>query len=558
MSLYSAPAQDKKPAEKKKYPPVDYSSVDVYSMVELHTSVRLSKGKKSRNGRCPYPGCTSTHDSFVVYADIEQTDKHIHYWCRKCGRTGDLIQLLRDMNNWTFPEARKELGMLGNNEQASVRYSSRQAELRKREEEQRKRDREELEMLRHLYPHMQAALAKYPRPQAYLSERGITLEQALEHGLGYIPFESETGGRGVDPELKRWTGRIIFPLTGEGDGMTFAGRTLALWKRGMSPDEHKKLLDDYNKQASAQKKYTIARTLKTSPRGYYGYADALAGGAEHIVICEGEFDALSLLVAGVDCVVATGQSPHAKDFPLSLMQVTIALDADSSGQNAMHKLSLEFEAAGVNVQAVIPQDAKDWNDMLIAGKSADILPLFQAARQALILPKPEPKIVVEYDLCGPCLDEDKESPAVRYRDEIGYCESHYLALGLPHKPLTQEQVLSFAHQAAAVIPGGCEVNMIPPGYTIEDRARELAEERRERQEIVVCSSPEEYWERTHKRLKGFKAEVPPEFIERAIRPRSYPAPFPRYELVENPAIGRLELKQVGMWSATVETPAVSA
>ena len=57
------------------------------------------------HGQCP--GCGGT-DRFHVWPD--QNDGQGSYWCRQCGKKGDLIQWFRDFEGMSFPEACRAAG----------------------------------------------------------------------------------------------------------------------------------------------------------------------------------------------------------------------------------------------------------------------------------------------------------------------------------------------------------------------------------------------------------------------------------------------------------------
>lgn len=74
-------------------------------------------------------------------------------------------------------------------------------------------------------------------------------------------------------------------------------------------------------------------------------------------------------------------------------------------------------------------------------------------------------------LCSTCLDAGMETPALdEAYDELTYC--------LQHHPLYNgdQEKRQFTHavsQVADAFVKGCTVHFDPPGYTIQDRAREI-------------------------------------------------------------------------------------
>jgi hypothetical protein len=117
------------------------------------------------------------------------------------------------------------------------------------------------------------------RAQLYLTERGIPATLALASGVGYLSrafWEQAPVSTEQQRFLKRWIGRIIFPL-GSPSGHGFIGRTLLRWEPGMDENAHKALLD----QPGAPRRW-----IKTNPAGWFGF-DAPACLNEQVVLACG-------------------------------------------------------------------------------------------------------------------------------------------------------------------------------------------------------------------------------------------------------------------------------
>lgn len=86
-----------------------------------------------------------------------------------------------------------------------------------------------------------------------------------------------------------------------------------------------------------------------------------------VYVTEGEFDAMSLGIAGVVAGACGGKAVSEKQMEmLKLCEVVISFDADKSGASALNKLGEVFEKfADVKVTFVRPPTIyKDWNEML--------------------------------------------------------------------------------------------------------------------------------------------------------------------------------------------------
>ncbi len=241
---------------------------------------------------------------------------------------------------------------------------------------------EEVAALIAVAPIMRAALASSRRVQLYLTERALPPAIALASGVGYLSraaWEQASVSREQQHLLKRWIGRIIFPL-GSPSGQGFIGRTLLKWNPGMDENAHKVLLD----QPGAPRRW-----IKTNPAGWFGF-DAPACLAEQVVLVEGGFDRLVLLAAGLpaNAVIAiagtAARTAWLARFAPQVNSVVLALDADDSGAMAMERLAGEFRQAGFTVLLCPPpqdQWGKDWSERWRRLGPQSMWPLYEACTQ---------------------------------------------------------------------------------------------------------------------------------------------------------------------------------
>lgn len=238
---------------------------------------------------------------------------------------------------------------------------------------------EEVAALMTITPLMREALASSQRAQRYLTERALPPMLALATGVSYLSrtaWEHAPVSQEQRQLLKRWVGRIIFPLCSP-EGQGFIGRTLLQWEPGMNEIAHKALLD----LPGAPRRW-----IKTNPAGWFGF-EVPACLAECVVLVEGGFDRLVLLAAGLpaDAVIAlvgTAARPTwlARSAP-QVKRVVLALDADDGGEAAMERLTGEFRQAGFIVtQCPPPQDqwGKDWSERWRRLGPQSLWPLFDA------------------------------------------------------------------------------------------------------------------------------------------------------------------------------------
>ena len=150
--------------------------------------------------------------------------------------------------------------------------------------------RTEVTALQAALPVMREALASSRRAQRYLDERGIPLVSASVAGIGYLSRAvwEQLSTPEAQHLLKRWIGRILFPLASP-LGQGYIGRTLLKWEPGMDENTHKVLLD----RPGAPRRW-----IKTNPAGWFG-GDALKHSEGPLILVEGGFDRLALLSAGM-------------------------------------------------------------------------------------------------------------------------------------------------------------------------------------------------------------------------------------------------------------------
>jgi DNA primase len=169
------------------------------------------------------------------------------------------------------------------------------------------------------------------RGEVYLQQRGIPLPLAQQCGVGYA-------GPGTGPHAARdWRGgRVAFPHT------TPDGRLVNLYGRAVGPEAHVPKAQRHDHLPGA--------------KGYFN-ATALQEDAGPLWVCEGAFDALALLAAGVPRVVAIfGVQGWRWDWVREVRELVFALDADAAGQQQWRQLARQAALRGKRV-AVLPAAA---------------------------------------------------------------------------------------------------------------------------------------------------------------------------------------------------------
>jgi hypothetical protein len=95
-------------------------------------------------------------------------------------------------------------------------------------------------------------------------------------------------------------------------------------------------------------------------KGYFN-AIALQAGDSPLFVCEGAFDALSLMAAGASRVVAIF-GVHGWDWARQVRELVLALDADAAGQQQWRALARQAALRGKQVAVLPPEAYGGYND----------------------------------------------------------------------------------------------------------------------------------------------------------------------------------------------------
>ena len=150
---------------------------------------------------------------------------------------------------------------------------------------------------------------------------------------------------------REWrSGRVVFPHT------TPDGRLVNLYGRAVGTAEQVPKVKRHDHLPGA--------------KGYFNAA-ALQAGAGPLWVCEGAFDALALLAAGVPRVVAIfGVQGWRWDWVRAVQELVFALDADAAGQQQWRQLARQAALRGKRVAVLEPTaygGYKDVNEAWVAG-----------------------------------------------------------------------------------------------------------------------------------------------------------------------------------------------
>lgn len=168
----------------------------------------------------------------------------------------------------------------------------------------------------------------------YLALRKIPLELAQKHGIGYAP-----PGRWPHPKRDWKWGRLVFSHTNP------RGEVVNLYGRAVGPDD---------KTPKASRHDHLP-----GPKGIF---NARALSAETVYLCEGAFDALSLIAAGRENACALFGIDGLRWEWITAKQIVFCLDQDAAGEH-WRELAWEGVLRGFQVYWLPPETYAGHKDL---------------------------------------------------------------------------------------------------------------------------------------------------------------------------------------------------
>ena len=327
---------------------------DIAKLVGQYLTLKKT-GHDSLSGLCPFH--QEKTPSFSV-SPAKQV-----YYCFGCGKGGDAVRFLTELEHLTFVEAMERLA-----QQAGVplRYEG-DSPAERRKAARRLALHRANEEATELYRRMLVDGREGAEARAYLAERGIDPATAEHFGIGYAPtypdfvlrrltslgpeilLEAGVATRGEDGGVRdRFRGRITFPIH------ELQGRGVGIGARFLPSDP----------RAGEQAKY-----LNTAETPIYRKNEllynlhraraAIAKSGEAFVV-EGYTDVIALHQAGIENAVATcGTALGEEHFRLLsrfAQRAILAFDSDEAGARAAERAFAFQESYPVQaVVMIIPQ-----------------------------------------------------------------------------------------------------------------------------------------------------------------------------------------------------------
>ncbi len=323
--------------------------------------VRLTKQGNTDDYKACCPFHSEKTPSFLVH------DREGFYKCFGCGKSGNMFSFIMEMEHVSFPEAIKFLA-----EKASVPL--------KEENEYEKKESDKTKVIQDIYNRILKSFNTYlltrsdaEHARTYLASRKVTKTTVENFMLGYAPSDStwlydflkknnysdeilkETGlfSRNYD-NLPLFRDRILFPIR------NWRGNCVAFGGRDLTGESKAKYINTPE---------TAIYSKRNNLFGLYESLDELKK-REEIILCEGNFDVVSLHQAGLRYAAAplgtAFTDEQARLIKRYCKRVNLLFDSDGAGRNATVKALIICQTNGLETRVIkpFPDDIKDASQML--------------------------------------------------------------------------------------------------------------------------------------------------------------------------------------------------
>ena len=324
--------------------------------------VRLTRKGDRFWGLCPFHN--DKNPSFTVVDNSGNGSGF--YKCFACGKGGGIFNFIMDYMHVEFGEAVEILA-----KQAGVELKE-ESEAEKKEQGRRNAMGD---MYNRLGAYLHQYLLKSPasaKAREYIRGRGITDETCDRFLLGYVPPQAEwmynllkkqdysdeliwsSGLVYKDRENKGFfRDRIMFPIrTWQGNCVAFSGR-------------------DMSGYSEAPKYKNSSESVLYSKRNVlFGFYESLPAMKQNrkIIICEGNFDVISLHQAGLNYSCATCGTALTDEHIKMIMRycdsIYLLFDSDAAGQKATRDALIKCQRHELSNYVMKLEGAKDASQML--------------------------------------------------------------------------------------------------------------------------------------------------------------------------------------------------
>lgn len=318
--------------------------------------VKLQKKGSNYFGLCPFHNEKSP--SFSVSPSKQM------YYCFGCGAGGNVITFVMEYENYTFPEALKQLA-----DRAGVKLPEVEFSKEEREHADMRSILLEINKLAANYFHFQLRQPQGKMGYDYLTRRALTDETLKRFGLGFANKTSDDlyqylRSKGYQDMILKESGLVTLNERGTYD---------KFWNRVMFP------ILDVNSQVigfggrvmgDGEPKYLNSPETKVfdKSRNLYGLNYARTSRERYILICEGYMDVIAMHQAGFTNAVASlgtaFTAQHAALLKRYTEKVVLTYDNDGAGVKAALRAIPILKNVGISIKVLDMQPYKDPDDFI--------------------------------------------------------------------------------------------------------------------------------------------------------------------------------------------------
>jgi DNA primase len=344
-------------------------AADIVQIIGEH--VKLKRAGADFRGPCPFHG--GKNPNFSV------SPRRGQYHCFKCGESGDVFSFLQKHLGMSFPDSLRAVA-------ATVGIEVPQQHVERPGPDPRDPFWEMNAAAADYFQHELGEAERGSVARAYLEHRGIDRAQADRFELGFAPddigtFRSHMATLGFDVERlieggllslrdehaeprPRFRNRVMFPiLDASGRHVAFGGRALG--------DAEPKYLNSPETPV-----FSKSRTLYA-----LGWCKNDIRKADRVFVVEGYMDAIRLMVAGIDTVIAPLGTALTESQAAMLVRYTrnvyLLYDSDQAGLKATFRSGDELLRHGCAVRVITLPDGED-PDTFVRSKGAAALEQYVA------------------------------------------------------------------------------------------------------------------------------------------------------------------------------------
>ncbi len=365
------------------------------SIEEIKYKIKLSDlvgeyTKTERRGSAYWARCPFHSNGMERTPSFKIDDDKGLYYCFGCHESGTIFTFIEKMERLTFPEA--------------VEYLAKKAGVAIKEsgvQDERKRD--ESAILYDLYDRLCRTFQHFllndgigKQAFSYIKGRGLSDDMISRFALGYAPKDSAflykfLQKKGYSDDILRKSGlfsqnrypyplfrdRLIFPVRNyRGQVVAFSGRDLSF-------------RDDAPKYINSPD--TLIYSKKMNLFGLYESLDELKKKDSNAILCEGNFDVISMHQAGFTSAMASLGTSFTEEQARLIARYTdtvdLMFDSDSAGQNSTDKAINILSGMSIQVRIHHLKSFKDASESLeklgTDGLKAEYLP-YQSPYEYLV------------------------------------------------------------------------------------------------------------------------------------------------------------------------------